>query len=88
VQDSSSLVAPAEMVERPVLLMRGLTSAPASLTTTEQLMWRLRVARNDTWVLATPLDQHGTMNNAQRLAALRVQAQFLGSTFAASAAIR
>lgn len=85
VQDSANAGSPAEMVERPVLLMRGLVEAPASLAITEQLMWRLRAARIDTWVLATPLEQLGTMSNAQRLEALRVQAQFLGSVFSAPA---
>jgi hypothetical protein len=81
VSDTASVAVPAQVIERPVLLLRGASATPAPFGVIEQLMWRLRVAGNDTWVLATALSQSGTMNRVQALEAARVRAQFLRGLF-------
>jgi dipeptidyl aminopeptidase/acylaminoacyl peptidase len=81
VSDIGSVAVPAQTIERPVLLLRGASAAPAPFGVMEQLMWRLRVAGNDTWVLATSLSQSETMNRAQLLEAARVRVQFLRGLF-------
>jgi hypothetical protein len=82
VSDTGSVAVPAQVIERPVLLLRGASATPAPFGVIEQLMWRLRVAGNETWVLATALSQSETMNRAQALEAARVRAQFLRGLFA------
>lgn len=83
VVDTAVLPPPSQtqVVERPVLLLRGIADSPAPFSVAEQLLWRLRVAGNDTWLLSTAMDQPGAMNQVQRQEALRVRAQFLRQLF-------
>jgi dipeptidyl aminopeptidase/acylaminoacyl peptidase len=83
VSDTASVVVPTQAIERPVLLLRGVSASPAPFGVIEQLMWRLRVPGNDTWVLATTIGQTAPMNRTQALEAARVRAQFLRGLFSA-----
>jgi hypothetical protein len=88
VGDNANASAPVQVIERPVLLMRGTSAAPAPFGLMEQLMVRLRVAGNETWVMATNINQPGSMNRTQLQEAARVRAQFLRDLFAARVATR
>ena len=64
-------------VRAPVLLVRGLQSSVLDAGSAEQLLWRLRGANVESWLVA-PRDLNGTLNGEQgELAAQRVVAQFL-----------
>jgi dipeptidyl aminopeptidase/acylaminoacyl peptidase len=81
--DAAELPPPSQtqVVEHPVLLLRGVADSPAPYSVAEQLVWRLRVAGNDTWLLSTALEQPDAMSQAQRQEALRVRVQFLRQLF-------
>jgi dipeptidyl aminopeptidase/acylaminoacyl peptidase len=66
-----------QSIERPTLIVRGAEQPPLLEALAEQLMWRLRTAGNDAWLLATSVGQPNTLNAAQQPELTRVIAQFL-----------
>jgi len=66
-------------VRRPVLLIRGLETPPLDAASTEQLLWRLRNANVDSWLVA-PRDAQGSLTGtAARAVSEQVMARFLAS---------
>ncbi len=66
-------------IRRPVLLVRGLSSPPLDAGSAEQLLWRLRSAKINSWFVA-PRDRRETLaSEAEQLAARRVIAQFIAA---------
>jgi hypothetical protein len=66
-------------IRKPVLLVRGLSSPPLDAGSAEQLLWRLRSAKINSWFVA-PRDRRDTLaSEAEQLSAQRVIAQFVVS---------
>jgi dipeptidyl aminopeptidase/acylaminoacyl peptidase len=71
---SSSQVMP---IRKPVLLVRGLSSPSLDAASAEQLLWRLRSAKIDSWFVA-PRDRRATLSSeSEQLGAQSVMAQFI-----------
>jgi dipeptidyl aminopeptidase/acylaminoacyl peptidase len=64
-------------IRRPVLLVRGLSRPPMDAGSAEQLLWRLRSAKVNSWFVA-PRDRRDSLaSEAEQLAAQRVIAEFI-----------
>ncbi len=67
-------------IRQPVLLVRGLSSPPLDAGSAEQLLWRLRSAKINSWFVA-PRDRRETLaSEAEQPSARRVIAQFIASS--------
>ena len=65
------------LVRRPVLLVQGLSDPALDAGSAEQVLWRLRTAKVESWFIA-PRDRRPTLSSAaERAAAWRVIAQFI-----------
>lgn len=85
--DGAPLSAQLSAVPRPTLIIRGVESDPASAGAADQLMWRLRAARNQTWLLAGEGEKGAWNGMSQRAELLRVTAQFLRDTDSGASAV-
>jgi len=83
VVDGAPLAAQLVAVSRPVLIIRGVEAEAASAGSSDQLMWRLRAARNPTWLLAGDGERAAWNPMSRRAELLRVTAQFLQQSMAA-----
>ncbi len=73
---SSAQVMP---IRKPVLLVRGLSSPALDAASAEQLLWRLRSAKIDSWFVA-PRDRGERLSSeVEQLGAQSVIAQFIAS---------
>ena len=78
--DGSATVAQVMPIRRPVLLVRGLDQPPLEAAAAEQLLWRLRGAKVNSWFVA-PRDRREALATPEEQAtAWRVIAQFVAST--------
>jgi len=74
--DGTATAAQVMPISRPVLLVRGLDQPPLDAGSAEQLLWRLRGAKINSWFVA-PRDRHDALATPEEQAiAWRVIAQF------------
>ena len=77
--DGGATLAELAPIRGPVLLIRGLESPALDAASAEQLLWRLRNANVESWLVA-PREVQGTLDGATtRSAAQQVMARFLAS---------
>lgn len=75
--DGMATAAQLALVRRPVLLVQGLADPALDAGSAEQMLWRLRTGRVESWLVA-PRDRHPTLASAaEQAAAWRVIAQFV-----------
>jgi len=77
--DGTATVAQVMPIRHPVLLVRGLDQPPLDASSAEQLLWRLRGAKVNSWFVA-PRDRRDALSTPEEQAtAWRVIAQFVAS---------
>ncbi len=77
--DGAATAAQLALVRQPVLLLRGLEQPALDATSAEQMLWRLRSAKVESWFVAPPDRRVALSTAAEQAAAWRVIAQFLAA---------
>jgi hypothetical protein len=77
--DGTATAAQLALVRHPVLLLRGLEQPALDATSAEQMLWRLRGAKVESWLVAPPGQRVALSTAAEQAAAWRVIAQFLAA---------